>query len=47
LPAFDVGAYRNDPAGNQGWQLQAGFKQLGDMIFADGFEAGATIQRER
>jgi hypothetical protein len=38
-PALDVGAYRNDPAGNQGWPLQAGFKQLGDAIFANGFEA--------
>jgi hypothetical protein len=37
-PALDVGAYRNDPAGNQGWPLQAGFKELGDAIFADGFE---------
>jgi hypothetical protein len=39
-PALDVGAYRNDPAGNQGWPLQAGFKQFGDVIFADGFDAG-------
>jgi hypothetical protein len=37
-PARDVGAYRNDPAGNQGWPLQAGFKELGDTIFANGFE---------
>jgi parallel beta helix pectate lyase-like protein len=42
-PLVDVGAYRNDPAGNQGWPLQAGFKTLGDNIFADGFEiAGAA-----
>ncbi len=46
-PALDIGAYRNDPAGNQGWPLQAGFKQLGDAIFADGFDAGATVQRLR
>ena len=46
FPAADVGAYRNDPAGNQGWQLQAGFKQLSDRIFADGFD-GATRQRSR
>ena len=37
-PAIDVGAYRNDPAGNQGWPLQAGFKEFGDAIFADGFD---------
>jgi hypothetical protein len=37
FPTIDIGAYRNDPAGNQGWQLQAGFKDL-DRIFADGFE---------
>jgi hypothetical protein len=43
FPAVDVGAYRNDPAGNQGWPLQAGFKEL-DRIFADGFEAGAALQ---
>jgi hypothetical protein len=36
-PDLDVGAYRNDPAGNQGWPLQAGFKQV-DSIFANGFE---------
>jgi hypothetical protein len=36
-PDLDVGAYRNDPAGNQGWPLQAGFKQM-DSIFANGFE---------
>ena len=36
-PELDVGAYRNDPAGNRGWPLQAGFKEL-DRIFADGFE---------
>ena len=40
LPALDVGAYRNDPAGNQGWPLQAGFKQFGDVVFANGFDAG-------
>jgi hypothetical protein len=45
LPALDVGAYRNDPAGNQGWQLQAGFKQLSDTIFADGFDAGGQRLR--
>lgn len=39
FPALDVGAYRNDPAGNPGWPLQAGFKQLGDAIFASGFDA--------
>ena len=44
-PAIDVGAYRNDPAGNQGWPLQAGFKEFGDAIFADGFEAGAQRLR--
>jgi hypothetical protein len=37
-PMLDVGAYRNDPSGNHGWPLQAGFKQLGDTVFADGFE---------
>ncbi len=37
-PAVDVGAYRNNPAGNQGWPLQAGFKQFGDAIFTDGFD---------
>jgi hypothetical protein len=42
LPAIDAGAYRNNPAGNQGWPLQAGFKQFGDTIFADGFDDGAT-----
>jgi len=39
-PALDVGAYRNDPAGNQGWPLQAGFKEFGNLIFADGFDGG-------
>ena len=39
LPALDVGAYRNDPAGNESWPLQAGFKQLGDALFANGFDA--------
>jgi len=39
LPALDVGAYRNDPAGNQGWPLQAGFKEFGAVIFANGFDA--------
>jgi hypothetical protein len=38
-PALDVGAYRNDPAGNQGWPLQAGFKEFGAVIFANGFDA--------
>jgi hypothetical protein len=38
VPMLDVGAYRNNAAGNQGWPLQAGFKQLSDKIFADGFE---------
>jgi len=47
FPAVDVGAYRNNPAGNQGWPLQAGFKQLGDTIFADGFDTGTKIQRRR
>jgi hypothetical protein len=36
-PDLDVGAYRNDPAGNQGWPLQAGFKDL-DEIFASNFD---------
>lgn len=45
-PALDVGAYRNDPAGNQGWPLQAGFKQLSDEIFVDGFD-GATPRQPR
>ena len=40
VPTFDVGAYRNDPAGNQGWPLQAGFKEFGNVIFADGFDGG-------
>ncbi|MET0230046.1 MAG: right-handed parallel beta-helix repeat-containing protein [Rhodanobacteraceae bacterium] len=40
FPALDIGAYRSDPAGNQGWPLQPGFKQLGDAIFASGFDAG-------
>ena len=43
FPTVDVGAYRNDPAGNQGWQLQAGFKEM-DRIFADGFEVRAAFQ---
>jgi hypothetical protein len=43
-PALDVGAYRNDPAGNQGWQLQAGFKQLSNEIFADGFDGAALAK---
>ncbi|HSS07536.1 MAG TPA: right-handed parallel beta-helix repeat-containing protein, partial [Rhodanobacteraceae bacterium] len=43
FPTVDVGAYRNDPAGNQGWQLQAGFKEM-DRIFADGFETRAALQ---
>ena len=34
---LDVGAYRNDPDGNPGWPLQAGFKSI-DSIFANGFE---------
>ena len=38
FPDLDVGAYRNDATGNQGWPLQAGFKQLSDEIFADGFD---------
>jgi hypothetical protein len=37
-PMLDVGAYRDDPAGNQGWPLQAGFKRFDDAIFADGFD---------
>ena len=37
-PLLDVGAYRSNPNGNQGWQLQAGFKVLFDEIFADGFD---------
>ena len=36
-PELDVGAYRNNPAGNQGWPLQAGFKEM-DSIFANGFD---------
>jgi len=32
MAALDVGAYRNNPAGNQGWPLQAGFKPLSDEI---------------
>jgi hypothetical protein len=47
LPALDAGAYRNNPAGNQGWPLQAGFKTLGDTLFANGFESGGTDQRLR
>ena len=43
FPRVDVGAYRNDPAGNLGWQLQPGFKQM-DRIFADGFEVRAAFQ---
>jgi hypothetical protein len=43
--AIDVGAYRNDPAGNEGWPLQAGFKQLGGTIFADGFEGAGGARR--
>jgi hypothetical protein len=39
FPALDVGAYRNDPAGNPGWPLQAGFKWLREVIFANGFDA--------
>jgi hypothetical protein len=34
---LDVGAYRNDPDGNPGWPLQAGFKSI-DVIFANGFD---------
>jgi hypothetical protein len=37
-PALDVGAYRNDPSGNPGWPLQAGFKTQGDALFANGFD---------
>ncbi|HKE47382.1 MAG TPA: right-handed parallel beta-helix repeat-containing protein [Rhodanobacteraceae bacterium] len=37
-PLLDVGAYRNNPNGNQGWPLQAGFKVLFDAIFANGFD---------
>ena len=37
LPQADIGAYRSNPAGNTGWSLQAGFKNI-DMIFANGFE---------
>ena len=47
FPELDVGAYRNNPAGNPGWPLQAGFKVLLDEIFADGFESGAGAQRLR
>lgn len=36
-PQADIGAYRSNPAGNDGWPLQAGFKNT-DSIFADGFE---------
>jgi Right handed beta helix region len=43
-PALDVGAYRNDPLGNPGWPLQAGFKSI-DAIFSDGFEIAAGSQR--
>ncbi|HVT31291.1 MAG TPA: right-handed parallel beta-helix repeat-containing protein [Rhodanobacteraceae bacterium] len=39
FPALDVGAYRNDPVGNPGWPLQAGFKRLDDALFANGFDA--------
>lgn len=39
-PQLDVGAYRSNPLGNQGWPLQAGFKAL-DPIFVDGFDAAA------
>ncbi|MGH8174480.1 MAG: right-handed parallel beta-helix repeat-containing protein [Rhodanobacteraceae bacterium] len=38
LPLIDVGAYRSNPAGNTGWPLQAGFKEFGDVIFANGFD---------
>jgi len=47
LPYLDVGAYRNNPAGNQGWPLQAGFKQLSDEIFVDGFDAAPRRQPRR
>lgn len=33
----DVGAYRSDPAGRAGWELQPGFKIVG-RIFASGFD---------
>ena len=46
-PDLDVGAYRNNPAGNQGWPLQAGFKQLSDEIFADGFDGAPPRQPRR
>jgi hypothetical protein len=46
-PAIDVGAYRNNPSGNQGWALQAGFKQFSDAIFASGFGSGVGAQRLR
>lgn len=36
-PRRDIGAYRGDPAGNAGWPLQEGFKEL-PLIFADGFD---------
>lgn len=39
-PQLDVGAYRSNPAGNTGWPLQAGFKEFGDEVFADGFDGG-------
>jgi hypothetical protein len=42
FPSIDVGAYRNNPAGNQGWPLQAGFKQFSGTIFKDGFDGGAA-----
>lgn len=37
LPRRDVGAYRRDPLGNSGWQLQEGFKTQ-PLIFVDGFD---------
>ena len=44
-PLLDVGAYKNNPAGNAGWELQAGFKQFGDAIFQNGFETAGQRLR--
>jgi len=38
FPLLDVGAYKSNAAGNQGWPLQAGFKVLSNAIFADGVD---------
>jgi len=38
-PLLDVGAYKSNPVGNTGWPLQSGFKEFGDTLFENGFEA--------